>query len=246
MAIAQEILSHEGSAEYVAKVMVKSIFKDYTLQDWIKPFLSVTKSFDCPVLTTNYDISLGKILHLEQRTLSGLNYTRSRYSFETFETYFAPTPIKQPWNSFAIWHIHGLYNYVNSIRIGKSDYEVLLREILNRLSQTREPKTDENWSGNNTWLSILFRKNLFIWGLGLKQDESVLWWLLEERVKYGLKGWYVCRDMEDITTDKINKLQYVGLNVIKVDNSDLHENVWKNILSKLDAVGTDDLNNLEY
>lgn len=80
-------------------------------------------------------------------------------------------------------------------------------------------------------------------GLGLEKDEEVLWWLLKERAKYGLKGWYVCRDMEEINDEKRNNLQDVGLNVIKVDNIDLHENVWKNLLSKLDAKGTDCCNN---
>ena len=74
-------------------------------------------------------------------------------------------------------------------------------------------------------------------GLGLERDEDVLWWLLKERAKYGLKGWYVC--IEDINNEKTENLQNVGLNVIKVNNIDLYENVWKNLLNKLDVCGTD-------
>lgn len=153
-----------------------------------------------------------------------------------FETYFAQTPINRPWDSFAIWHIHGLYNYVNSIRIGYVDYKNLRREIQARLNKTTNPSTDNHWD-NNSWLSVVFRKNLFIMGLGLEKDEEVLWWLLKERAKYGLKGWYVC--IEDLNNEKTKNFQDIGLNVIKVDKIDLYENVWKTLLNKLDSVRTD-------
>lgn len=217
--------------DFTAKQIIKLQFENYTLQKWIMPFLRVAEEFRIPVLTTNYDISLSKLACLLPRITVGANVNAQK-GFP-FETYFAPSPINHPWDSFAIWHIHGLYNYVNSIRIGQVDYENLQREIQARLTKTTNPFTDNNWDGNS-WLSIVFRKNLFIFGLGLEADEEVLWWLLKERAKYGLKGWYVYIETENVVGTKAKRLRDVGFEIIKVDKVDLYENTWKDILKKLD------------
>lgn len=229
--------------DFAAKQIIKSQFENYTLQKWIMPFLRVAEELRTPILTTNYDISLSKLAHLSQRIAVGANINVQK-GFP-FETYFASSPINHPWDSFAIWHIHGLYNNVNSIRIGKVDYENLQREIQGRLNKTKNPLTDNKWDSNNSWLSIVFRKNLFIMGLGLEADEEVLWWLLKERAKYGLKGWYVCREAENVIGMKARNLRDAGFEIIKVDSIDLHENIWKNLLNKIDEVETDGWNHLD-
>lgn len=231
--LAKHIASGGKLINFAAKQIIKSQFENYTLQKWIMPFLRVAEALKTPILTTNYDISLSKLARLSPKITAGANVNVQK-GFP-FETYFAPSPINNPWDSYAIWHIHGLYNYVNSIRIGQADYENLQREIQARLNKTTDPLTDNNWDSNNSWLSIVFRKNLFIMGLGLEADENVLWWLLKERAKYGLKGWYVCRETEDVVGMKAKKLRDVGLEIIKVDNIDLHENVWKNLLGEIGA-----------
>ena len=106
------------------------------------------------------------------------------------------------------------------------------QEIQARLTKTTNPFSDNNWEGNNSWLSIVFRKNLFIFGLGLEADEEVLWWLLKERAKFGLKGWYVYIETENVVGTKAKKLRDVGFEIIKVDKVDLYENTWKDILKK--------------
>ena len=236
LCITSHIVTHGNTDDYGAKQIIKTIFENYTLQEWIVPFLQVAEAMQSPILTTNYDISLSKLACLSPRLTLGANINVQK-GFP-FETYFAPSPINHPWDSFAIWHIHGLYNYVNSIRIGQADYGNLQREIQERLNKTTNPLTDNVWDSNNSWLSIVFRKNLFIIGLGLEADEEVLWWLLKERAKYGLKGWYVCRETEELSNEKICNLQDAGLNVVKADNVDLYENVWKILLSKLGGVKT--------
>lgn len=219
------------TVDFVAKQIIKSRFENYTLQNWIAPFLRVADRISAPILTTNYDTSLSKFVGIPPRITAGGN-NKIQEGFP-FETYFAPSPINHPWDSFAIWHIHGLYNYVNSIRIGMTDYINLKHEIQARLNMTTNPLADDHWSSNNSWLSVVFRKNLFIWGLGLESDEEVLWWLLKERAKYGLAGWYVCRDTENVVGTKTKNLRDVGLEILKVDNIDLHENVWQQIMSDL-------------
>lgn len=225
-AMAQHIVTNGSTNDYVAKEIVKGVFSNYTLQEWVVPFLKVAYSIQAPILTTNYDTALSKLLRMKQRRTVETKQIQTGFPFET---YFAPTRITNPWDSFAIWHIHGLYFYVNSIRIGKNDYDNLKQEIQKRLNETILPPTDDNWCENKSWLSILFRKNLFIFGLNLGKEEFVLRWLLEERTKYNLKGWYAYRIGEDITNEKKTFLQRNGFEIIQVDNKDLHENVWKEL-----------------
>ena len=231
LSIVVNIVAQGKTGDFAAKQIIKTLFDNYTLKDWIIPFIKVAEAIQSPILTTNYDTSLSKLFHLSPRITDGAS-NKAQEGFP-FETYFAPSPINHPWDSFAIWHIHGLYYYVNSIRIGQADYDNLQREIQARLKKTTNPLKDNHWDNNNSWLSIVFRKNLFIFGLGLEKDEEVLWWLLKERAKYGLKGWYVCRETENVVGQKARNLRDVGLEIIKVDNIDLHENVWKNLWDKL-------------
>lgn len=229
--IALHIALGDKPVDYVAKLIIKSLFEHYSLKEWIFPFIQVAYKLKAPILTTNYDTSLSKLVHLSPRIAVDAN-NKIQEGFP-FETYFAKSPINHPWDSFAIWHIHGLYNYVNSIRIGRIDYENLQREIQARLNMTQNPVIDSHWDSNNSWLSILFHKNLFIVGLGLEKDEEVLWWLFKERNKYNLKGWYVYIDKENVVGTKAKKLRDVGLEIIRADKVDLYENVWKQIISKI-------------
>ena len=70
-------------------------------------------------------------------------------------------------------------------------------------------------------------------GLKLNFDEYVLWWLLEQRAKYGLNGWYGYIEEDVVEDDKIKRLQNVGINTIKIKKEDLYENVWQDILRKI-------------
>lgn len=49
-----------------------------------------------------------------------------------------------------------------------------------------------------TWLHIVFNKPLFVFGLGLEENETFLRWILIQRIKYfkrfpdrKFKGWYI-------------------------------------------------------
>lgn len=231
---ARELASHiamNGSTDdLVAKRVIKAIFDNYSIQDWIIPFLTVAQKLQIPILTTNYDTSLSKLLNLHR--LTTVDNESSQLGFP-FETYFSTSPIKYPWKNFAIWHIQGIYDYINSIRIGSLDFNYLINEIKSRLEQTKSPNSDVNWEGNNTWLSIVFRKDLFIIGLGLNEDDFAIRWLLKERAKFGLKGWYAYRSGEEISEEKSNFLKDVGFEIIDVDNQDLHEKVWNDLMNKI-------------
>lgn len=235
---AQELLG--GSKKfYIVKKYIKYIFKDYSFQDWIKPFLQFVMSVRAPILTTNYDLALSSVLSLTKRcTIEDIS---SQY-FYPFETYFSDEIIEEPWNDFGVWHINGLICYPQSIRIGHLDYADMLSAIRNRIYvnkgdfQILYPTIDRN-----SWVSIFFHRDIFIWGLGLNVDEYVLRWLLIERARFNiiakknLKGWYVqISDIDEIMKEeKKIFLKSVGLDIIEIKNKDLHENVWKQIVSKI-------------
>ena len=96
---------------------------------------------------------------------------------------------------------------------------------------------DNMWIGKQTWLDILFKKSLFIMGLGLNEDEVPLRWLLLQRERYnsmynkGLKGWYVtCKD-DEVSSNKRMFLENVGFNIIQIDDyRELYEDLWRNII----------------
>lgn len=91
------------------------------------------------------------------------------------------------------------------------------------------------WSGNNTWLDIIFNKSLFIFGLKLEENETFLRWLLIERMKYykrfperKKKGWYINKlNTENSKQGKNFFLENVGFEVIELDEySDIYETIW--------------------
>lgn len=145
---------------------------------------------------------------------------------------------------FAIWHINGMVSYPQSIKIGYLDYTKMFNVIYERLFHgTAGLSSLIKGKGNlcNTWISIFFYRNLFIWGVGLNDDEYVLRWLLVERAKYNivcnknLKGWYV--HLVDIDRPMMDGkkmfLSSVGIEIIEANCHDIYENVWKQIQNEL-------------
>lgn len=194
---AMRLLYGEERKFYIVKRNIKEFFKNYSLQDWILPLLLFASKEQIPIMTTNYDEALSKKLNLTRHCKIG--NSDSQFTFP-FETYFSKTEIECPWKEFAIWHINGMVSYPQSIKIGYLDYTKMFNVIYERLFHgTAGLSSLIKGKGNlcNTWISIFFYRNLFIWGVGLNDDEYVLRWLLVERAKYNivcnknLKGWYV-------------------------------------------------------
>ncbi len=85
----------------------------------------------------------------------------------------------------------------------------------------------------NSWLEIIFRKNLFILGLALETDEVFLRWLLIERAKfYALyphlqkDGWYITAEQEEISSGKEYFLKSAGFKIVRVPNySDIYNSI---------------------
>ena len=129
-------------------------------------------------------------------------------------------------DNFGIWHINGMTDYPRSIRLGLSDYMGCVERARvmiqgNNLNEYFTGKRKSNWKGYNTWLHILFNKNLFIFGLALEQNEVFLRWLLIQRAKYSrlynlnLNGWYIGKGIPE---GKRYFLEFLGFEVVELSN----------------------------
>ncbi len=147
-------------------------------------FLDLVRSKNCPVLTTNFDFALEKAGALLPHRTSKLGFTR----YYPWDTYYGDTQHELPTDGFGIWHIHGMLNYHDSIRLGLTDYMGSVERARKLIhagdGRLFEGKDQNYWKGRTTWLHIWFNMPLVIVGFGLSSDEVFIRWLLIERKKY--------------------------------------------------------------
>ena len=184
------------------------------------------KELKAPILTTNFDTyisdSVGATLHKLKPIANQYKFT----DFYPWNAYYSNREISNPLYEFAVWHINGTCKYPRSIRLGLSDYMGSVeraRKMIqgNSLEECFEGKNQSYWAGYNTWLHIIFNKSLFIFGLGLEENEVFLRWLLIQRTKYcklynkSHKGWYVNKN---IKKGKRFFLEQLGFKVIDISD----------------------------
>lgn len=121
-----------------------------------------------------------------------------------WDTRFAHALHDDPCAAFGVWHINGMACHPNSIRLGLSHY-VGLAHHARAWMQARKTgifKSDglSSWTGRHTWLQIILKRPLLVFGLGLREDEVFLRWLLIERARYFARfpelrqgAWYIYR-----------------------------------------------------
>ena len=195
--------------------------KSYRLADCI----SYIRGLNVPILTTNFDTYMSKSVNAK-RFINDLG----EYKFTDFypwNVYYSTGKLKEDiLDHFGIWHINGTIDYPRSIRLGLSDYMGCVERARgmiqgNNLNEYFTGKNQSYWKGYNTWLHILFNRNLFIFGLALEQNEVFLRWLLIQRAKYSrlynrnLHGWYVGKG---ITEGKRYFLEFLGFKVIELSD----------------------------
>lgn len=161
-----------------------------------KAIVSWAQRFDVPILTTNFDSVLHEALSPTKCKRRSLPTRRRSYSYP-WDCYYSITPISSPTQEFAIWHINGFQDYASNIRLGLTEYMGSVRQARSWLRSSRadsllKTKDIEGWRGANTWLQILFKKSLLIFGLGLDENEVFLRWLLIERKRYYQKQGMNC------------------------------------------------------
>lgn len=151
-----------------------------------------------PILTTNFENTLGTAVACSLRRTSGKGFT----DYYPWDSYFGTNDIRDPCTQFAIWHINGMQQYRRSVRLGLSHYMGSVeraRSWLHKGSQRLFKDGDMRvWDGAATWLQVFFHKPLLFFGLGLSETEVFLRWLLIERARYFKKfpehrkpGWYI-------------------------------------------------------
>jgi hypothetical protein len=221
--------------------MVESICKEMNSWQFADIHCNVgrfAEKWNIPILTTNYDINLEQSINAQLYDYKH-EYSNDSCPISCCYTTYSDTTI----NDFAIWHINGVIKYPKSILIGLSHYMRCLQTIRGLIlphSQT----TAELFNGNNigfayiknTWLELIFSRNLFIIGLQLDVNEVVLRWLLLERAKYYAlynrdkrKAWYVItkKEYENSLSKDLGKRMFfnsVGVEILVLpDYKDIYE-----------------------
>lgn len=182
------------------------------------------KRLNSPILTTNFDTYISDSVGATPHKLKPIENQYKFTDFYPWNLYYANDEINNPLSGFAVWHINGIHKYPRSIRLGLSDYMGSVeraRKMIqgNSLEEYFTGKNQSYWVGYNTWLHIIFNKSLFIFGLGLEENEVFLRWLLIQRTKYckmykkSHKGWYIGKD---IKAGKRFFLKQLGFEVIDI------------------------------
>lgn len=203
---------------------VGSIFpskKSYKLSDCI----SFIKELNVPILTTNFDTYMSDSVGAKRYIYNLGEHNYKFTDFYPWNAYYSTDKLNgNILDNFGIWHINGMTDYPRSIRLGLSDYMGCVERARgmiqgNNLNEYFTGKQQSYWKGYNTWLHIIFNRNLFIFGLALEQNEVFLRWLLIQRSKYSrlynqdLHGWYVGKD---IAEGKKYFLEFLGFKVIEL------------------------------
>jgi len=201
-------------------------------------FIRMAKSIGAPVLTTNFDLIMARTLNLEKYFITKKAFT----DFYPWSTYYGDKQLDLPTEDFGIWFLNGFIEYHRSIRLGLSHYMGSVQRARTMIHGNTgdslfKSKDNQNWVGQETWLHILFNKNICVFGLGLEENEVFIRWILIERAKYFKKfperkklGWYVAPKVEKPKDSIIGKryfLESIGLKLIEAeDYNEIYDNSW--------------------
>lgn len=221
-----DILEMESTPKEIRESIISEV-KTWQPTAYHKGLVNYFQNLDKPILTTNFDFCLGnesfnKII--VNHPVLGKGFT-DYYPWNVVYTDKSDYSIKDIYK-FGIWHINGNIEYPRSLKLSLSEYTRQSKRAVELLHSSNSYEDDfygknkGNWKGMNTWLHILFNCNVFIFGLGLDQQETFLRWMLIERMKYfrkhkdrKKKGWYICQQ-DELTDGKRFFLERVGFEII--------------------------------
>lgn len=224
-----DIAISDGKIEINRNIIKRYISMRYSKELYDKnfeEFLEKIEKSNIPILTTNYDHLMSSTLKLKKYRM-----TKRFTAFYPWNVYYSDKNLKDPTSGFGIWHINGMVEYPQSIKIGLSDYmgnvEYARKMIQgDYFSEFFNGKDQQNWAGYYTWMHILFNRNLFIFGLSLDENEVFLRWLLVQRAKYAkihnrkVKGWFFD---QSISTGKKFFLETLGFEVVDIPHEELYK-----------------------
>ena len=214
------------------------------LRTW-KPFdhhfriTNWAKHSNTPILTSNFDTLLSDSCGATLHRMSSTGFT----SYYPWSSYYSTQEIQDIQSEFAIWHMHGMLQYRQSIRLGLSHYMGSVHRLRSWLYRGRRDRLFasmymlDQWKGGNTWLQAFFGNDLLFIGISLDQVEVFLRWCLIERKKLyqkfpklKRKAWFVYKGTLD-ENGKAFFLRTIGVEPVRVDSyEEMYEsNAW-NIL----------------
>ncbi|SHL95733.1 hypothetical protein [Mucilaginibacter sp. OK098] len=228
----------EPTQVYAIQKEAASIMNDWNFRPHHREFILKAIELNAPVLTTNFDMILPAAGNLEQYYMASKSFT----DFYPWTTYYGIEQHVSPTDGFGVWYINGFVKYYRSIRLGLTHYMGCVeraREFLHKGENNPfSGKNQHEWRGFNTWLHIVFNKNLCIFGLSLEENEVFIRWLLIERARYfkkfpdrAKKGWYVASasaNPDDSLEGKKMFMRSVGLEFIETENYDeIYDTPWR-------------------
>lgn len=162
-----------------------SILESKKANQWYFKVAQRFMEWGVPVITTNYDLLLEKMLGLAGFRLG--DERSEKYPFNYYATFKEkPKPI-DPLKEFAVWHCNGLAIKPVSMKLDLSDYCLYAARLRDKIPLESEHFANKK-GFSSSWLSPFFHNTLVIIGLGLPTSEFFLRWLLHER--YILKQKY--------------------------------------------------------
>ena len=225
--------TNNGSAINLQKEFC-NLMNEWSFQQHHINFIKFAIRFNTPILTTNFENTFQKAGKLNLYRTSTKGFT----DFYPWDSYYSLSRLDYPTDGFGVWHINGMQKYFRSIRLGLTHYMGSVERARRMIHKGNEErlftgKNAHNWLGAKTWLHIVFNKSLFIFGLGLEENEVFLRWLLIERAKYfnkfkerRMQGWYIAKNGSTSPGKKLF-LNQIGIQVIELPSyTDIYENLW--------------------
>lgn len=225
----------------------------------IAKFIKIAKKERLPVMTTNFDEHLETFLKCPTTKVIDANVVKNKsikhfaYPWNQYSIEKGSQQLEDSKDGFAIWHIHGCVKDARSIQMGTNQYMRIARHAMSLMTREKDNsgntadltlyKNDEKWYGSNTWLELIFHKNLLLMGVGLKKDEFCLRWLLMERMKYlkkrfsetnedKFKKWMTSVYITCANTLSVEErifLETCGFEVIELSSyKEVYEDLWEN------------------
>ena len=225
----------EKPFDNICESVAKFFSNEFIQNSDAKKFLEYLEQRNIPIITTNYDKNIAQELNLTQ------HYTTRREDAEILPPrfqwgrYYAKESFNKEdiLNKFAIWNAHGTIDAPKSLCFTLSDYLECSKEAYAALegiySYFYIPSKDRTPHYVDTWLNILFNKNICIIGLSLNENEIFLRLLLMWRMQYmkshygnpnKYKGWYLYVNDQDMPFNKKFFLDSVNIKPIKCKNHD--------------------------
>lgn len=230
-----DILSLQRGEDSALQKKVCDLLDDWKPREQHRQILGLLERWEVPVLTTNFDNTFARSGEYAMRKLQADGFS----DFYPWSVYYSNRDLASPGEGFGIWHINGMLHYHRSIRLGLSHFMGSVQRAQRMMRGSTglfAARAGDPWKGAHTWLEILIRRPLIIFGLGLEENEIFLRWLLIQRIRYYRKKqaalppcWYL--DVPNLSPRGVGKklfLHQVGIEVVDMGSyEEIYRGMWE-------------------